>query len=923
MKKLYILLFLLSLIGMNKVYAQVEITGATAFCMGTDNTFRYQGTVDASYAGTLKSTVWDFGDGTTQTIPLTVSGTSVSAQTSHKYTERGYHTITVKVLDTSNGEVSDLQQALLVRVNSCAVPVNHIPVYKGNTNGPKPCPPPTVPVIVFSPNPVNISVGNTFTATVTPKAGETYAWSVSNSGTNGLSIEGVTAGNTITIRSSKAGTFNANDIKVTATNSCGSTDGYGSGNITVSGPCPVPAIPVIVLNPDPVKVNRNGTFTASISSPESGVTYSWEILDGATNGLTIPGAISGNSVTIRATKSGSFNANAIRVIAINSCGDTQGQGSGTITVNNCEAAPTPTITFNPSPVIIDQNGTFTATVSVSDPTGVTYKWTISPTGLAQGLSIDASSSDTDSSIRIKGATVGTINANVISVTATNECGTGTATGNGNITVNDCLPVNRAIAFSPSPVVIDINNTFIASVTILSGETVSWSIVNAATNGLTIQGSNTGSSVTIKGTKSGIFNASDIKVTITNSCGSRTISGTGTITVNNCLLPVPTVTLISTSILKGNTFKAIVTATNGPITGYQWKLTDTSNNGFSIQGSSTGATVTILTSKSGTFDASKLSVTVTNACGTGTATATGYISVTDPGELVVDGDALIEGPTCYDIAQSNFNATCGLQASRTPAFPTAAKRIRTYYLSFGQQGGFGTLSNMKVGVSNDTYGIIKSVTGDKSGTLSNLETFTVTFADDINKLALGTTSANPRKATIWASYTEDGVRKRVELTIDVQDCACCPNGIIVNNGAYVGPANDMVAFNGVPGTNYSDNTIMTYFSQMSNAALCIHPTSSGITSWTGAVSYCANLPTAGEWRLPNIGELININIKRPGTISPTVRLWASTIATKGSAGNAWYVLFAYDMSYNTITSTYVNNKPSTYSLSARCVKTIGQ
>ncbi len=707
-----------------------NIIGTNEFCMDTDQYFEYRGKIDNIYINTLKNTVWDYGDGITETKPLIISGSNVFfASTTHRYKNRGEYTILVKVLDTDDDEIRDLEQTLHIKVNSCAIPVNHITTHLNNTASRPGCTLPTPPTITFNPSPVNITEGDTFTATITSKAGETYAWSISNSVTNGLSIEGTTKGNSITIRSSIAGTFNANNIKVAATNSCGSTNGYGSGNIVVNGACLVPVTPVIVLNPSPTKVNRNGTFTASISSPESGLSYSWSISDATNNGLTIPGTITGNSITIKATKSGSFDASAINVIATNSCGNTPGQGSGTITVNNCEAAPDPTIAFSPSPVVINQNGTFTATVSVSDPTGVTYKWAISPAGQAQGLSIDASTPDTGTFITIKGATVGTIDANVISVTATNQCGTGTATGSGNITVNDCSPVSRTITFTPSPVVIDINNTFIASISVLPGETVLWSTGNSATNGLLIQGSNNASYVTIKGTKSGSFNASDIKATITNSCGYTEVMGTGTITVNNCVVPNPTITFSPSPVVieSNNNFTATASVSDPTGVTYKWTIsTEGISKGLSIVGSDTQASVAIKGGTADIINANVISVTATNSCGSKTTTGSGNITVKAPFSLI-----------CNDVYATGYiNYDMGTEVIQIPYTMTSGSSYKLLAAEIGTHSGI-TARVEEQTLDKQTGGYIEvKFSGSTSSRLDKVE-FSIKIGGNVCSIYLST------------------------------------------------------------------------------------------------------------------------------------------------------------------------------------------
>lgn len=213
-----------------------NIIGTNEFCMDTDQYFEYRGKIDNTYISTLKNTVWDFGDGTTQTRPLTISGSNVFfASTTHSYKNRGNYTILVKVFDTDDDEIGDLQQILHIKVNSCAIPVNHIISNQNYTAIPD-CSKPAVPGVSFDTNPVVKEEGEMFTALVTPstvEAGVTYTWSITNSDNNGLSIEGTNSGQSVTIKASKVGLFNGEDIVVIAVNNCGFTQGTGSGTITV------------------------------------------------------------------------------------------------------------------------------------------------------------------------------------------------------------------------------------------------------------------------------------------------------------------------------------------------------------------------------------------------------------------------------------------------------------------------------------------------------------------------------------------------------------------------------------------------------------------------------------------------------------------------------------------------------------------
>jgi len=189
-----------------------------------------------------------------------------------------------------------------------------------------------------------------------------------------------------------------------------------------------------------------------------------------------------------------------------------------ITTLDCSSPAQPgAITF--SATTVNLNATFTASVTaVSGATS--YAWVL-PSGLT--------GSSTTNSITIKGTTAGAIAATGITVTAKNDCGNSMArAGAGTITVRNCSAAPAqpgAISFSATT--INLNATFTASVTAVSGAT---SYAWVLPSGLT--GSSTTNSITIKGTTAGAKAASGITVTAKNDCGNSPVrTGTGTITVN--------------------------------------------------------------------------------------------------------------------------------------------------------------------------------------------------------------------------------------------------------------------------------------------------------------------------------------------------------------------------------------------------------
>lgn len=99
----------------------VSLDGEDSFCVNTPQTFTV--TIETG-AGPdeVSHTIWDFGDGSP-----TITDTTIGVQNqTYTYTKRGSYTITVKAYRQSDGtELTEQRQTLIVKVNSCHLPVNH------------------------------------------------------------------------------------------------------------------------------------------------------------------------------------------------------------------------------------------------------------------------------------------------------------------------------------------------------------------------------------------------------------------------------------------------------------------------------------------------------------------------------------------------------------------------------------------------------------------------------------------------------------------------------------------------------------------------------------------------------------------------------------------------------------------------------
>jgi hypothetical protein len=289
-----------------------------------------------------------------------------------------------------------------------------------------------------------------------------------------------------------------------------------------------------------------------------------------------------------------------------------------------------------------------------------------------------------------------------------------------------------------------------------------------------------------------------------------------------------------------------------------------------------------------------------------------------------GSVIIQGPTCYDIAQTEGGLSCGSLSARQPnaAFPNQAQRTRTYFLVLQETSN---IKDLRVGWTNDNDGIIQSVTGNVSGSLTQSRyAVTVVFADDINNIVKGTAG---KKSTVllYAVYDQGGTDKSVSLRITVQDCSCCPLDVamIMPDAAYEGP--DIFD---------TEQALSTQFALIPNAALCVFSSDQGYyntatrnpeNSWEDANNHCANSMTAyGEdWRLPNVAELYfklhNENVL-PTKSTNNDRYWSSTGKTGAYGDTKIYTLLSYSsQKYSTLVLS--ERKDQKKQINFRCVKTI--
>lgn len=130
-----------------------------------------------------------------------------------------------------------------------------------------------------------------------------------------------------------------------------------------------------------------------------------------------------------------------------------------------------------------------------------------------------------------------------------------------------------------------------------------------------------------------------------------------------------------------------------------------------------------------------------------------------------GNYKLTGKDCYDVAQDNFNTTCGTQANRPGDFLDGSRNWvenRTFTYTFTATGAYTELQFI-----TDDPNVLLKTTNKPTGT-----TFTLTFDKAVLDKAKGKDKASALKLTVYALFKDaGGNNSRLEVNIKVQDCMC--------------------------------------------------------------------------------------------------------------------------------------------------------
>jgi hypothetical protein len=305
----------------------------------------------------------------------------------------------------------------------------------------------------------------------------------------------------------------------------------------------------------------------------------------------------------------------------------------------------------------------------------------------------------------------------------------------------------------------------------------------ADNGATIIG--TGSSVTIQlpatGTSGTILN---VTVIAENSCGKSEVLPLA-ITMNNAC-PTPVVSAqsgLSQSVSAGSavTYKVGATSAVNPV--YQWySNTNASTIGGGLIAGATSATYTVTPNVIGI---SYLYCNVTNGCG-GAAVASPLFTLTvnqNPVILPI-GTGTFGGNSCFDVAESNDDNSCGTLASRLPSqanFNLTSTNTQTYTFT-----PVGTVSKVRFSYIESLGGVvIKSITSSTTESAINISTpvtATVVYNSTLSSgvggqgSAYGKTNGNALTVDLYVIYNNkadgSGIDVQSKVSVSIKDCSCC-------------------------------------------------------------------------------------------------------------------------------------------------------
>ena len=281
--------------------------------------------------------------GSSVTFSVTASGTGLSYQWykgSTKIsgaTSDSYTIGSVKTSDAGSYKVTVSNSAGSVTSSTVTLTVN-VPVVK--------------PTITTQPKSQTVSVGSSVTFSVTATGtGLSYQWYKGSSKINGATSASYTIGS---VKTSDAGSYS-----VTVSNSAG---GVTSSTATLTVSVPV-VKPTITVQPKSQTVNVGSSVTFSVTATGTGLSYQWYKGSSKINGATSA------SYTISSVKTS--DAGSYSVTVSNSAG---GVSSSVATLTVDVAMVKPTITTQPTSLMVERGDSVTFSVKATGTAPLSYQW---------------------------------------------------------------------------------------------------------------------------------------------------------------------------------------------------------------------------------------------------------------------------------------------------------------------------------------------------------------------------------------------------------------------------------------------------------------------------------------------------------------------------------------------------------------------
>ncbi|NTW31650.1 MAG: hypothetical protein HGB12_03335, partial [Bacteroidetes bacterium] len=584
----------------------------------------------------------------------------------------------------------------------------------------------------------------------------TYTWAYTGAG---ATISGSTNPMTIDF----APTATSGDLTVKGNNSCGDGSTSPAYHITVNT---VPNIPGAITGPTTVCQGHSGD-AYSVAGVTGATGYIWTLPSGA----TIASGTNTNSITVNYS-TGAFSGN-ITVAGTNDCGTGPVSANYAITVDPLpDAAGTIT---GPLSVCPGQSGLSYSVPAVAN--ALSYTWAYS----GAGATINGSTNP----VTIDFTT--TVTPGNLTVYCTNACGNGVVSPPYAVLLDS--PAGPAGAISGQTTVCQGENGVSYNVPAIAFATgYIWTLPGGAT---IATGANT-NTITVNYSTTAVLG--DITVQGFNACDSGTISANYPITVN----PLPDAAGIITGIVAGSDTVCVsesgVSYTVPAITGalsYTWTYSGT---GETISGTTNPVSIDF----SASATSGNLTVSGTNGCGNGIASANYPISVTplpDPAGTITGSDTVCQGLSNVSYSVPNINSATSYTWAYSGAGATILGSTDSVTINFTVTATPGNLTVFGVnvcgvGTVSANYPIAIDSLPDAAGTITGNDTVcqgqtTVSYHIPPIAYATGYSWSLPTGATITYGANTDSIT--VDLSngalsgdIAVYGTNACGNGVTSAN-----------------------------------------------------------------------------------------------------------------------------------------------